>query len=284
VQYLKNPVPAQRIRTPSAGTGSHDSYPKGSVTLKRYITIAGIAAGLVAAALSVGAGGASAASLPCNDQPWGVGTYNDLWVAAGSGPLGVFAGADPNLNENGYYGTYVCAGAPYGESSQVAVAVSASNPSTSPAGATVQAHQCYTPLPDVWGPCGWLVQPTGAYVDPATTTNAPLNSTTAGSGGTVGLGSGTCVHVNNTSGTCPFGFTVGGVTVNESDALVPTTHPNAGGCVTVGGSCLTTVPSGMGVNVLSGDSSNDTVTVQAGPVSRSEDLGGCYGVNAGTGC
>jgi hypothetical protein len=220
---------------------------------------------LGAAAVFFGAGGASASSDPCNNEPWGVGTDKDLTVTAGSGPTAVFAGVDPNLNENGYYGTYVCAGAPNGEATQVGAAASVSHPSTDPVGATVQTHQCHTPLPDVWGSCGWLTAPTGAFVDPTTTTNAPGDGDST-SNASAGTGSGTCAHVNSTTPTCPLGTgaTLAGVTVREGDlpTVTPTNSTPPPVCTGVNNTCP-----GAYV-IVGGDTGNDTVDTTVAVVGR----------------
>lgn len=221
-----------------------------------------------AAALILGGGAANATSFPCSDDPWGVGTYNDLWATVGSGPSSAFVGADPNVNENGHYATYVCVGAPNGEASQVAVAAGITDPFTSTPGTTAQVFQCYAPLPgDVvdGSGCRWIVEPTGARVDPAVTTNGP-GATTSGTGGSVGAGPGTCASVNSTSPTCPGVLTVAGVTVHEGDLpsaqTTSTTPPPA--CTGVNNSCP-----GAFV-IVGGDTGNDTVetTVAGAPVHR----------------
>ena len=221
-----------------------------------------------AAALIVGGGAANATSFPCSDDPWGVGTYNDLWVTVGSGPNQVFVGADPNVNENRHYATYVCVGAPHGEASQVALAVGITEPTTSPAGVTAQAFQCYAPLPgDVvdGSGCRWIVEPTGAQVDPAASTNGP-GATTPGTGGSVGTGSGTCAYVNSTSPICPGATTLAAVTIHEGDLpsarTTSTTPPPQ--CTGVNNSCP-----GAYV-IVGGDPGNNTIdtTVAGAPVNR----------------
>lgn len=123
---------------------------------------------------------------------------------------------------------------------------------------------------------------TGAEVNPTTTTNTPLSGA-AGTGGSLGTGTGTCTWING-SRDCPGALTVGGVTVNEGDASVgPHTAP--GGCLTVGGGCVTSVPSGVGVDAFEGDPTNDTLTVEVLGTRVSRDLGDCYvGVNAPSSC
>ena len=110
----------------------------------------------------------------------------------------------------------------------------------------------------------------------------PVTTTTSSGatpGGSMATGSGTCTYVNGTSLYCPSGTNVAGVNVATGDASVnPATNPGA--CITAfGNPCWTTAPSGAGVSVAKGDSSNDTVstTVLGTPVR--EDLGDCYAYN-----
>lgn len=204
----------------------------------------------------------------------------------------MFVGADPNTNDagDGYYGGFACAGAPSGEASQVAVAVSVHDPSGNPApGATVEGVQCYTPLPDEpgWSPgCGWLVKTTGAQVAVPST-----GTTTSGStpGGSAGTGTGTCVYANGTTPApgllCPSGVTVAGTNIATGDANV-STRTVPGGCVGAAGNpCTTTVPSGAAVTAGGGDSANKTVdgsVLVIGPVQY--DLAKTCLVNVFTDC
>lgn len=99
---------------------------------------------------------------------------------------------------------------------------------------------------------------TGVEVSPATSLNS-LGGATPGTGGSAGLGSGTCTWVNGTT-SCPLGgITVADVTVHESD-LVPvvTTYPASPPCTGINNTC---VPVGATVEVFD-DTSNPTVSVK----------------------
>ncbi|HEX2039399.1 MAG TPA: hypothetical protein VHF47_06660 [Acidimicrobiales bacterium] len=252
--------------------------------MKRYVVIVGLVLGLCAAGLLTGAGSAHAGA-PCNDQSWPVPDFN---ITTGTGPFSTYAGSDVYTNGPfGNNGFWVCASPTHGEPAQsyVVVTAQAGDPTSGPAGGSIQAGHC-SPAP-VGSPGGWacnyLLAPTGPSIAPAVSPNAPLDST-AGSGGSVGTGGGTCVQVDGSPPTCHFGgLTLAGVTVNEGDASVGT-HTTSN-CVTVGGGCPTTVPTGVGVDAFEGDPGNDTLTVTVAGNSDSRDLGDCYvGVNAPSSC
>lgn len=222
-------------------------------------------------ALMFGVGDAGAAVGRCDDEP----VPGDVWVNAGNQ---VVVGVDQNTTTPGEVTVWACEHVSPAPATwrDVKVTVGEQNPGAP--GGTVDVSSCNGPS------CATVLAPTGAEVNPTTSTNLPLLGA-AGTGGSAGVGSGTCTYVNSSTPTCPFGFTVAGVTVNESDASVPTTHPNAGGCVTAPGNpCVTTAPDGFGVGVLKGNPSADTVTVEVPGRTESKDLGGCVGFNAGSGC
>lgn len=245
---------------------------------KRTGVVALLSVFLGAAALFFGVGAAHA-GYPCNDDS----APQDTTLNVNNQ---TFVGVDTNLTTGSPTTPWVwaCAAATGGEGSQKFVVVTA-NPTGSAPGYTVQAGGCTGVVGgDPYGPgCTYLVKPTGAQADPVVTPNAPGGST-AGSGASAATGPTTCTWINGAM-SCPGSLTLGGVTVNEGDASVPGVHTTPGSCVTVGGGCPATVPSGAGVDAFEGDSSNDTVTVEVLGSRTSRDLGDCYvGVNAPSAC
>lgn len=173
---------------------------------KRRAGVIGLLAALLgAAALMVSAGTAGAAIGRCDDEP----VPNDVWVNAGNQ---VIVGVDQSVT-SGEVTLWTCEHVSPAPATWRDVKVTVGQQDPSKPGGTVDVAMC-----DV-AACGTVLAPTGAEVDPATTTNAPLGGA-SGSGGSAGVGSGTCTWVNG-SRSCPFGgITVAIVTVNEAD-LVP---------------------------------------------------------------
>lgn len=243
---------------------------------KRRAGVFAVLAALIGAvALFFGAGSANANSYPCSETEG-----QDIWVNA----AGTYAGVDPGGDATGWL--WACVAPTGGEANQKWVVVTAGDPGGGGPGATVQSSGCTGVVPGdpAWPGCTWLLKPTGADTNPTTVADAPGDSN-GKTGGSVGAG--TCVYANSTTPNCPFGgLSIAGATFAEGDASVGT-HLNPGGCVTVAGGCVTTVPSGVGVSAFKGDPANPTIdaNVANGTLIVTEDLGDCYvGVNAPSDC
>jgi hypothetical protein len=108
---------------------------------------------------------------------------------------------------------------------------------------------------------------TGAEVNPVTSTDLPGSGALGTTGGSLGVGSGTCAWVNSASPMCPFGtsgVTIAGVTVHEGDlptaTTTNTTPPPA--CTGINGTCP-----GAYI-IVGGDSTNPTVVADLIVVGR----------------
>ena len=169
--------------------------------------------------------------------------------------------------------TYLwCAGDPSGDVTANCFSdgyVRTTDPNTGAPGATASAKVILTTT---------AVGQTGAEVDPAVAANEPYDATT-GTGGSAGAGPSTCVYVNGAAPTCPGGFTIAGLTVNEGDAAATFVYNPNGPWVTAGGpgGVGVQLPYGFGVMVGRGtNSSADTVDVSVADQHITEDVGGCY--------
>ncbi len=235
---------------------------------KRAAVVALLTVLLGTAALFVGAGSAQAFE-SCNDEPF----PHDVQVDVSNGAL---VGVDHTVGSPRPFGLWVCLRWGTDTTTWHNAGVNVDDPSPSTPGATATVVDC------TYDYCDEPVGATGAEVDPTTTTDAPLSGGTT-TGGSAGIGSGTCVYADGTP-TCPVtSTTLVSVTVNEADVAIGT-HPNTGCVTAVGNPCVTTVPTGMGVSYLKGDPANDTVTAEVAGIPHSQDLGDCAGVNSGPGC
>jgi len=199
---------------------------------------------LGAAALFFGLGAAEATT-PCTNTPG-----NDATLDA----FGLASAGVSTESTTSFTNVWVCA-TPPGTSTEANV----TDPNSGTPGKVVYSRHCDSHLTT----CTTLVNWTGAEVGvPSTSTNAPLNGTTAGSGGSLGSGPGTCAYVNSSTPICPLGgITVAGVTVNEAD-LVPVVTPitPTPPCTGVNNTC---VPAGGTVRIFQ-DRTAPTVSATTG--------------------
>jgi hypothetical protein len=235
-----------------------------------------LSATIGAAALFFGIAPAHA-GYPCNDQPAPQDTHvnisNEVFVGVDTNP-GVFSNW-----------VWVCAGAPGGEGNQRFVVVTAADPSGGGGpGMTVQSGGCTGVVGGQGFPpgCTYLVRPVGFDTSPWTGVDLPAD----GNGVTgAGAGTGTCLWLESTSATCPFGgVTIATASVAEGD--VSLTWGTNSGCVTAAGNpCITTAPNGAGVSVAKGDPWRPTVDATvASTVPVTVDVGQCIGFHAPPGC
>lgn len=246
---------------------------------KRRGAMVGVILGLAVAGL--GTGSARADSWPCNDTP-----SEDTTVRNGD----TFVGFEDYLNRfgDGNYALWVCVAPTGGEAAQRwAVVWADTTPGSSGTGVTLNATSCRLPggfgggsqLPTTCTDQTNQLGATGASVNPTTSVNGLGGA--AGTGASVGHGSGTCTYVNG-SATCGPASSLASVTADERDAIV-TPHVNTT-CVTIGGSCVTTAPSGVGVRAGDGNRTTPTARVEVAGIPASESIDGCYGFNAPASC
>jgi hypothetical protein len=223
--------------------------------------VAGLVAMLASAALFF-AGTANANTYPCSETEG-----QDAWANVRGTYVGVDPGNDPI---GGWY--WACVSPTGGEANQKWAVVTLYDPANSAPGAAVVAGGCTGVPGDPFPPgCSYLLKPTGAEVDPVTSTSlsGPSPSASAGSG------AGTCVHANGSS-TCP-GPTLVGATVAPGDLPQPTATGGTNVCVgvQVGATCLgtvVTVPTTATVTV-GGDTGNDTAEVEVAGTSHPLNIG-----------
>lgn len=243
---------------------------------RRRAAVCGLAA-LVLSLLAIMVAGRADAAYPCGDNAFPQDVTLDLNDQ-------YFVGVDIGSPTLFPHSVWACVAPGNGEPNATWVVVTADDPAVNPApGAVVYAGGCNVPgLPSGGHPfsCQSILGATGAEVDvPSVTPNLPGGGPT-GTGVNVGLGGGTCVHVNGAT-TCPGGTPVADVWVNENDVIPVVNGPGTASppCTQVLGTCLPSVSANIGMD----PADTASVTVLGTPVA-SPDLPRCTGVTINGTC